>query len=234
MKWLCFAIFAGASLAQDITFTNRIVTFANLEGRVFTNVTLVRANENGVVWKGDGMGMVPYTNLSRSVLASFGVPTQRIAAAKAKADMAAERMRQSDPSVLEAEAAARRHQAAAKRHEAHLATEAGMSPEQKQFEAQLGQDEARREFVRYDYGEDPTDRLMRNYNRLTSILGQNSDTINTTNMSAYELGERLENLKLLQQTSVDLRERRAVVDRDIKQLEIDARRNALKSLLFGD
>ena len=227
MKWLCFALFAGASLAQDITFTNRTASFTNLEGRVFTNVTLVKATENGIVWKGDGLGMVPYTNLSPRVLASFGVPPERIEEAKAKAAKYAERRRQSDPSVLKAEAAAERHQA-------HLEIEAGMSAEQKRFEAQLGQDEARREFVRYDYGEDPTDRLLRNHNRLTSILGPNYDAINTTNMSAYELGEKLENLKLLQQTSADLRERRTVVDRDIKQLEIDGRRQALKSLLFGD
>ena len=55
----------GSLLAQDITFTNKTATFTSLDGRVFTNVTLVKANDYGIVWKGDGIGLIPYTKLSQ-------------------------------------------------------------------------------------------------------------------------------------------------------------------------
>ncbi|MGO8928196.1 MAG: hypothetical protein ACLQU3_15105 [Limisphaerales bacterium] len=46
-------------LAQDITFTNKTATFTNLEGRVYTNVTLVKATDYGLVWRDkEGMGLV--------------------------------------------------------------------------------------------------------------------------------------------------------------------------------
>jgi hypothetical protein len=73
----------GSLLAQDIIFTNRTATFTNLEGRVFTNVTLVKANDYGVVWRGDGAGMVPYTKLSPQVLESLGIPQERVERSKA-------------------------------------------------------------------------------------------------------------------------------------------------------
>ena len=83
MKWLYFAFLASAALAQDITFTNRTATFTNLDGRVFTNVTLVKANDYGIMWKGDGMGLIPYTKLSPEVLESFGIQRGRVERAKA-------------------------------------------------------------------------------------------------------------------------------------------------------
>jgi hypothetical protein len=217
----------GCLLAQDIMFTNRVATFTNLDGRLYTNVTLIKATADGIIWKGDGVGMVPYTKLSLEVAQSFGVPQERVEQAKAKAAKKAEPRWNGEASGLKAEAASKRHQA-------HLEIEAGMSSEEKLMQAQLGEEEARREFERYDYGTDPTDRLLRNYNRLTSIVGTNYDSVNTTNKSAYELGETLENLKLLMQTRTDLRDRAATVERDIKQLEIDSRQRFLKSLLFGD
>ncbi|MGD0251924.1 MAG: hypothetical protein ABSC01_04445 [Verrucomicrobiota bacterium] len=109
------------------------------------------------------------------------------------------------------------------------AKESAMSPEEKQTQFQLGQEAARREFVRFDYGIDPTDKMLRNYYRLTSMLGTNFDTVNTTNMTIYEKAETLENIKLLQQTIAGLRERAATVDRDIKQLQIDKQ----KEFFFG-
>jgi hypothetical protein len=83
MKWLCFALFAGAALAQDITFTNKTATFTNLEGRVYNKVTLVKATDYGIVWKGDGMGLVHYTNLSPAVLTSLGIGLERVQRAQA-------------------------------------------------------------------------------------------------------------------------------------------------------
>jgi hypothetical protein len=77
------ALCLQTALAQDITFTNQTATFTNLEGRVFKNVTLVRATDYGIVWKGDGMGMVSYTNLSPTFLTSLGIGYERVQQAKA-------------------------------------------------------------------------------------------------------------------------------------------------------
>lgn len=178
---------------------------------------------------------IPTNSLSENDRAylkkASGISKGRAGDIEQKADAnSPESKRESDVSGLEAEAASKRHQD-------HLKIEAGMSREELIEEANMGRDEARREFVRYDYGENPTDRLGRNYDRLTRILGPNYDSyysINRTNMSAYELGELMENLNLRLQTLTDLRERRAIVDRDIKQLEIDSRQRLLKSILFGD
>jgi hypothetical protein len=75
----------GSLLAQDIVFTNRTATFTNLEGRVYTNVTLVKASLDGLIWSGDGRGLISYTNLSPAFLKSLGIPSNRIETAKARA-----------------------------------------------------------------------------------------------------------------------------------------------------
>jgi hypothetical protein len=86
MKWLCFAFFAGTALAQDITFPNRTATFTNLQGRVFKDVTLIKADLDGVVWReGAGGGRICYTNLSPALLEAWGIPTNRIGVARARA-----------------------------------------------------------------------------------------------------------------------------------------------------
>src|ERR1035441_10327245 len=82
---LALAWINGSLLAQDITFTNKTATFTNLDGRVFTNVTLVKANDYGIVWKGDGIGLIPYTKLSPEVLESLGIHQERVERAKALA-----------------------------------------------------------------------------------------------------------------------------------------------------
>jgi hypothetical protein len=104
MKWLCFALFAGAALAQDITFTNKTATFTTLDGRVYTNVTLVRATDYGIVWRADGMGMVSYTNLAPAFLTSLGIGQERAEHAKALADRQA-RANASERAKAAAEAA---------------------------------------------------------------------------------------------------------------------------------
>jgi len=78
------------SQAQDILFTNLTATFTNLEGRVYTNVTLLKANDYGIIWKGDGLGMVPYTNLAPALLTSLGIGYERVEHAKAVADRQAQ------------------------------------------------------------------------------------------------------------------------------------------------
>jgi hypothetical protein len=83
----------GSLLAQDITFTNQMATITNLEGRVYTNVTLVKANKDGLIWRGDGMGLIPYTKLNPALLESLGVPTNRIWVAAFRAEWATRRER---------------------------------------------------------------------------------------------------------------------------------------------
>src|ERR1039458_5942867 len=82
--------FAGVAAGQDtITFTNKLITFTNLQGKVFRDVRLVRADLDGIIYRetvGVGGGRVCYTNLSLGLLESLDIPTNRIAVAKARAD----------------------------------------------------------------------------------------------------------------------------------------------------
>ena len=80
------------------TFTNKIVTFTNLQHRVFRDVRLVRADAfDGIIYQetvGVGGGRVCYTNLPVTFLESLGISSKQIAFAKenagsqAKADAA--------------------------------------------------------------------------------------------------------------------------------------------------
>jgi hypothetical protein len=86
MKVLCFVLLGSAALAQNITFTNRTATFTNLEGRLFFNVTLIKTNQDGVIWSDDsGGGQVSYTNLSPALLQEWGIPLERIEEARVRA-----------------------------------------------------------------------------------------------------------------------------------------------------
>jgi hypothetical protein len=77
----------GSVLAQDIIFTNRTATFTNLQGAVFKDATLVKADLDGLVWRsGISGGRICYTNLNGVFLESLGVPTNRIAIAKTRAE----------------------------------------------------------------------------------------------------------------------------------------------------
>ena len=72
--------------AQEITFTNLTATFTNLEGRVFSNVALSKADLDGVIWHGDGSaGRICFTNLSPELLESWNIPTNRISIAAERA-----------------------------------------------------------------------------------------------------------------------------------------------------
>jgi hypothetical protein len=82
-------VWINSLLAQDIVFTNKTATFTNLQGRVYTNVTLVKATQDGLLWRGDSMGLIAYTNLSPALLESLGVPTNRIEQARERATQAA-------------------------------------------------------------------------------------------------------------------------------------------------
>ena len=93
---VAFLLAARSVLAQTgdtIDLKDVTVTFTNLHAEVYTNVTLARANLDGVIYFCDGGGgQVSYTNLSPELLAQWGIPTNRIgiaaqrAAAKAQQD----------------------------------------------------------------------------------------------------------------------------------------------------
>jgi len=74
----------GSLRAQEIALSNRTATITTLQGRVYTNVTLIKATRDGIIWSGGGMGLISYTNLTPSFLESLGVPTNRIEEVKAR------------------------------------------------------------------------------------------------------------------------------------------------------
>ena len=78
----------GVALGQDaITFTNKIVTFTNLQGRIYQDVQLTRADLVGIIYReGAGGGRVYYTNLPAAFLESLGISSNWIAAAEVRAD----------------------------------------------------------------------------------------------------------------------------------------------------
>ena len=78
----------GVAPGQDaITFTNKIVTFTNLQGRIYQDVRLTRADLVGIIYReGAGGGRVCYTNLPAAFLESLGISSNWIAAAEVRAD----------------------------------------------------------------------------------------------------------------------------------------------------
>lgn len=81
-------VIAGITAAhsQDITWTNKTVTFTNLEGRIFKEVQFIRGDWDGVIWReGAGGGRVCYTNLNPALLEAWGIPTNRIGIARGRA-----------------------------------------------------------------------------------------------------------------------------------------------------
>src|SRR5258708_38015631 len=81
----------GGRAQGIISFTNKLLSFTNLQGRVFHNVQVLYADVDGLVWRlpdsADSgrisSGRVAYINLSPSVRENLGVPTNRIAVAYA-------------------------------------------------------------------------------------------------------------------------------------------------------
>jgi hypothetical protein len=82
----------AAALAHLPSFTNQIVTITNLGGAVYTNIALVRASPDGIVYRttdGAGGGCISYTNLSPDVLETFGIDTNCISIAQERAELKA-------------------------------------------------------------------------------------------------------------------------------------------------
>ena len=105
--FFCVCAVAMGQGTNDIEFTNRVVTFTNLQGRTYRNVGLVRADDRGVVYQSGGeWGLVRYTNLSAQTIEDLGLPANKInALANAEKERAArlkemaeqERERMADP-----------------------------------------------------------------------------------------------------------------------------------------
>ena len=94
-------LLALTALATDIDLKQRVVTFTNLQGRVYDSVQLTRANNTGVIYSTEnGGGMVFYTNLAPAQLAGWGLDTNLAQiyldeqAAKLEAKLEAEQARQ--------------------------------------------------------------------------------------------------------------------------------------------
>lgn len=72
--------------AEDVTFTNRTATFADLQGKLYRRVQLVRGDLDGLIWRdGASGGRICYTNLSPDLLESFGISSNRVEVARARA-----------------------------------------------------------------------------------------------------------------------------------------------------
>jgi len=86
---LCLIVLATASLpapADDITFTNKTATFTNLQGQLYRRVQLVRGDLDGLIWRDKASGgRICYTNLHPDLLESFGISSDRIEIARARA-----------------------------------------------------------------------------------------------------------------------------------------------------
>jgi hypothetical protein len=76
----------GSMLAQDNLFPNRTATFTNLQGAGYTNVMVVKADLDGIIWReGSSGGRVCYTNLDPALLKEWGIPLERIEIARLRA-----------------------------------------------------------------------------------------------------------------------------------------------------
>jgi len=81
------AVHAG----DTIEFTNRVETFTNLQGQVFSQVTLIRGDLDGVIWRKEASGgRICYTNLSLGFVAYLGISTNRVQVARIRAAQAAQ------------------------------------------------------------------------------------------------------------------------------------------------
>jgi uncharacterized protein YjbI with pentapeptide repeats len=83
---LALAWINGSLLAQDIIFTNRTATFTNLQGALYKDATLIKADLDGLMWRsGASGGRICYTNLNPMLLKELGVPIERVEIAKLRA-----------------------------------------------------------------------------------------------------------------------------------------------------
>jgi hypothetical protein len=99
---LALLVAGGASGDSDIYLGGRLLTFTNLQGRVFANVKLERANLDGVIYSltnGAGGGMVKFKDLSTNFLASLNIPLDRLQIAQQREKASAEQKLRYDAAV---------------------------------------------------------------------------------------------------------------------------------------
>ena len=100
MKWISafwlLAVTCGlAQTPEKIDLKDRSVTFTNLSGDIYTNVSLAHGNLDGITYFDEGGGgFVSYTNLSPDLLQQWGIPTNRIGIAAQRAAAKTEQDRQ--------------------------------------------------------------------------------------------------------------------------------------------
>jgi len=91
MKWIVVVCLLAATsgLAQTpekIDLKDVTVTFTNISGDVYTNVSLAHGDLDGITYFDDGGGgFISYTNLSPDLLTQWGIPADRIETARQRA-----------------------------------------------------------------------------------------------------------------------------------------------------
>jgi hypothetical protein len=82
---MCACRIAAAS--DFIDLKGRVATFTNLQGEAFSDVSLVRGDLDGIIWrKGASGGRVCYTNIDCAIITDWGIPSNRVSIAKERAD----------------------------------------------------------------------------------------------------------------------------------------------------
>lgn len=98
---LALASFSAAG-QSDIDLGGKVMTFTNLQGRVYENVRLEHATLDGVVYSLTntiGGGMVKYKDLSTNFLASLNIPADRIQIAQQREQIRAIQKERYDAAV---------------------------------------------------------------------------------------------------------------------------------------
>ena len=95
---VCLALLVStcAFSGTDIDLGGKVVTFTNLQGRVFAEVKLEQANLDGVIYSltnGAGGGMVKFKDLSTNFLASLNIPPDRLQIAQQREQASADQKR---------------------------------------------------------------------------------------------------------------------------------------------
>jgi len=91
IKWIAvvclLAVKSGlAQTSEKIDLKDVTVTFTNVQGDVYTNVSLAHGDLDGITYFFDGGGgFISYTNLSPDLLTQWGIPTNRIGIAEQRA-----------------------------------------------------------------------------------------------------------------------------------------------------
>jgi len=71
---LTLLVVTACACVQGLEFSNRVATITCLDGRTYTNITLIRSDSNGLIWReGASGGKICYTNLSPENLVALGI-----------------------------------------------------------------------------------------------------------------------------------------------------------------